>query len=229
MEAAENYHVEAAGITLSSEQQARFNELRAAHPEATAQVELKHYHTLASEGRQFDKVVSIGMAEHIGRQYLPKFFADLKKLLKPGGLGLLHCITGVFEGETNPWITKYIFPGGYIPTIQEVVQNLSRQGMVVWDMENLGRHYAMTLDRWEENFERNADWALERYGKEFVRMWRLYLRSCASNFRLGHIFVHQTLFSNGKPDRLPLTREHLYAPGSLFSEHPVGFASFPTT
>jgi cyclopropane-fatty-acyl-phospholipid synthase len=207
VEAETQYGVVPTGITLSEEQKRYFDERKMSErPDIQAKIELKHYHSLAEEGAPFDKVISIGMVEHIGKQYLPLFFADLKKLLKPGGLGLVHCITGIEEGETNPWIEKYIFPGGYIPSIQEVIHELTQHGMTIWDVENIGPHYALTLDRWADNFERNADQVTERYGEEFVRMWRFYLRSCAANFRTGHLFVHQMLVSNGAPKRLPLSR-----------------------
>lgn len=209
--------VSARGITLSTEQVAWFNARHATpgcpDPAPHAEVNLQHYHELAQQGRRFDKIVSVGMAEHVGRHRLPGYFADLRQLLQPGGLGLLHCITGTVAEPTNPWIVKYIFPGGYIPSFDEIVRELSRQELVIWDVENLGQHYALTLDHWAENFERHVDWVEARYGPEFVRMWRLYLRFSAASFRREDVYVHQVLFSNGKPRSLPLTREHLYAAG----------------
>jgi len=211
--ATQHYGVNALGITLSTEQVAWFNahHATAGCPAPDATVNLLHYHELAQRGGQFDKIVSVGMAEHVGRHHLPGYIADLRQLLRPAGLGLLHCITGTVAEPTNPWIVKYIFPGGYIPSFDEIVRELSRQELVIWDVENLGQHYALTLDHWAENFERNVSWVQARYGSEFVRMWRLYLRFSAASFRCEDVYVHQVLFSNGKPQSLPLTREHLYS------------------
>ena len=188
----------ATGITLSEEQAAWF-EARPPSSDSAAAVEIAHYHALADRGERFDKIVSVGMAEHVGRAHLPGYFADIKRLLHPGGLGLVHCITYLEEEPTNPWITKYIFPGGYIPSLAEVVRGLSRRGFVVWDVENIGPSYATTLDRWSDGFEAHIDEVAATYGEEFVRMWRLYLAYCAFSFRHEETFVHQVLFSNGKP------------------------------
>lgn len=208
--AAASRGVRTLGITLSEEQARWFEEHPPTSPQSVrAEVELQHYHALAEQNRVFDKIVSVGMAEHVGRHRLPGYIQDVGKLLRPGGLGLIHCITGTIEEPTNPWLVKYIFPGGYIPTLNEMVRELSRQELVVWDVENLGQHYALTLDRWAENFERNVEWVRARYGQEFVRMWRLYLQFSAASFRAEDVYVHQILFSRGKPKGLPLTREHL--------------------
>ena len=219
-EAAQTFGAHASGITLSREQKEWFQQHNAAGATAPRKVavELKHYHELAQQGQRFDKIVSVGMAEHVGRHQLPGYIEDVKRLLQPGGLGLLHFISSVKEEPTSPWIVKYIFPGGYIPSLSEVVSQLSRRGLVVCDVENLGAHYALTLDRWAENFERNVQWVEARYGIEFVRMWRLYLRFSAASFRFEDVYVHQILFSNGKP-KLPLTREHLYPPARDAATH----------
>jgi cyclopropane-fatty-acyl-phospholipid synthase len=209
-EAARTYGVDALGITLSEQQASYFDKTSEGETPLSARVSLEHYHALASQGATFDKIVSVGMAEHVGKNNLKRFFHDLKKMLRPGGLGLLHCITGPYEGPTNPWIKKYIFPGGYIPCFKEIAEGMAKETLFVWDVENLGPHYALTLDRWIEAFDRNEEEVEARYGMEFVRMWRLYLHSCAYTFRRGGLFVHQVLFSNGMPKDLPLTREHLY-------------------
>ena len=211
-EATQTFGVHTLGITLSHEQKEWFGQHRGGDANGqNAAVELKHYHELAGSGQRFDKIVSVGMAEHVGRHRLPGYIADVKRLLRPGGLGLLHFISGVKTEPTSPWLVKYIFPGGYIPSLSEVVGQMARQDLVICDVENLGAHYALTLDRWAENFEHNVGWVEARYGAEFVRMWRLYLNFSAASFRCEDTYVHQILFSNGKPE-LPLTREHLYPP-----------------
>ncbi len=222
--AAREFGAQALGITLSDQQVAWFKDHQSSPAAANAtsnatsnatgrgEIQLLHYHALAEQGRKFDKIVSVGMAEHVGRHRLPGYIRDVRRLLKPDGLGLIHCITSVRAEPTSAWIVKYIFPGGYIPAFGEIMREMMRQDLVIWDVENIGPHYALTLDHWAENFERNVEWVEARYGAEFVRMWRLYLRFSAASFRREDIYVHQILFSKNKIDTLPLTREHLITP-----------------
>ena len=212
--AAREYDGEGLGITLSEEQLSWFDEHLAPELRSRAMVKLQHYHDLAEQverGRKpFDRVVSVGMAEHVGRHNLPTYIHDLKKLLKPGGTGVLHLITNVKEEPTSAWIVKYIFPGGYIPSLAEIAGEMAKHDLVIYDVENLGQHYALTLDRWSENFERHTEWVAARYGAEFVRMWRLYLQFSAASFREEDIYLHQIVFTHGKPATYPLTRDFLY-------------------
>ena len=202
--------VAALGITLSEEQKKWFDERTRPSLEGRAEIRLQHYHELAASGQKFDRLVTVGMAEHVGRAHLPAYIADLKTLLKPGGIGVLHCITAIAEEPTSAWLVKYIFPGGYLPSLSELVRELSAHDLVVYDVENLGQHYALTLDKWSENYEQSVAWVRERYGEEFVRMWRLYLQFSAASFREEDIYVHQIVFSNGKAPAYPLTREWMY-------------------
>ncbi len=211
-QAARDSDVQALGITLSEEQKKWFDERTRPSLKGRAEVRLQHYHDLAQSGQKFDRLVSVGMAEHVGRANLPAYIEDLRMLLKSGGIGVLHCITSVAEEPTSAWLVKYIFPGGYIPSFAEIVRELSRQELVVYDIENLGQHYALTLDKWSEGFERNVKWVRDRYGEEFVRMWSLYLQFAAASFREEDIYVHQIIFSNGKATDYPLTREWMYSP-----------------
>lgn len=123
---------------------------------------------------------------------------------------LLHTITHTKEGPVNSCIEKHIFPGGYFPSLREVIWLLPDYNFHVIDVESLRLHYAMTLERWAEGFEKNVDKVREMYGDGFVRMWRLYLRSCAAAFRVSGQNVHQILFSKGVNNDLTLTRRHLY-------------------
>lgn len=168
------------------------------------------YRVLGGSGRTFDKISSIGMFEHVGQANYPHFMLALQKLLKKGGLTLLHTITHLKEGPVNSWIEKHIFPGGYIPSLREIIGLLPDYDFHVIDVESLRLHYAMTLERWAENYEKHADKVREMYGDRFVRMWRLYLRSCAASFRVSGLNVHQILFSKGLNNDLTLTRRHLY-------------------
>ncbi|OPX86382.1 MAG: Cyclopropane-fatty-acyl-phospholipid synthase [Pelotomaculum sp. PtaB.Bin013] len=209
--AAQFYGAKAVGITLSREQyqetQRRITELGL---KDQVEVELMDYRELDGKGLAFDKIASVGMFEHVGQANYPQFMMTLKKLLKEGGLALLHTITHTKEGPVNRWIKKYIFPGGYIPSLREVISLLPDYNLHVLDIESLRMHYAMTLERWAEGFEKHTDKIRDMYDERFVRMWRLYLRSCASSFRVSGLNVHQILLSNGLNNNLPLTREFLY-------------------
>ncbi len=206
--AARDKGAKALGITLSQEQLEWFQAHRPELPDgASAEMELLHYQTLVERGERFDKIVSVGMAEHVGRHNLPGYIAALKKLLKPGGVGLLHCITGIVEEPTSAWLVKYIFPGGYIPGISEIVRELTREDLIIWDVENIGPNYPLTLDKWAENFEREVNWVEAKYGAEFVRMWRLYLQFSAASLRVEDVYVHQIVFTNGRPTDLPFARD----------------------
>jgi len=124
---------------------------------------------------------------------------------------MLHTITGVKENPVNSWIEKYIFPGGYIPPLRETVWLLPEYDFHPLHIESLRMHYAMTLEKWYENFYKHVDVIEKKFGRRFVRMWGLYLRSCAASFRVSGLNVHQLLFSKGLNNNLPLTLEHVYA------------------
>jgi cyclopropane-fatty-acyl-phospholipid synthase len=173
-----------------------------------------------SEGltREFDKVVSIGCLEHAGRGQLREVIRSHAKLLKKGGLGLIHFIGHVGHRDTDYFIRKYVFPGGWIPSLADTLVEMERAGLEVLDVENLRRHYAITLDHWAERFDRNWDRirALDpkRFNERFRRIWRVYLYGCAEMFRSPtsptHLF--QIVFSKGNVSRTsyPMTRDFLY-------------------
>lgn len=213
MKAATHYHATATGITLSREQYEGANAaIKERGLQDTVNVRPADYGAIFHEGGQFDKIVCIGMIEHVGKSNLAEFFQNLEKLLKPGGLALLHLITGLKEEPINCWLDKYIFPGGYIPTLPETIAHLAARNFRVWDIENLAPHYRLTLDHWSERFEQVVPQVLETFDERFVRMWRLYLRTSSAAFREGAVEVHQILVSRGQPTDLPLTREDIYAP-----------------
>jgi cyclopropane-fatty-acyl-phospholipid synthase len=159
---------------------------------------------------QFDKFVSIGMFEHVGKAFIPLFMHKVSQLLKKGGMGLLHTIGKNTESPSDPWIMKYIFPGGYIPKLAEIVREMGRSGFPIMDVENLRFHYGHTLDRWADNYEKNVEKVRCMFDESFVRMWRLYLHACSAGFKYGSSRLYQILFSNGLNNELPLTRKHLY-------------------
>ena len=212
--AADQFNVNATGITLSEEQHSGANWAIEEHGlRDTAEVRLADYDAMLEEGKQFDKIVSIGMIEHVGKENLAGFFQTVEKLLKPGGLALLHLITNVEEGPINQWVGKHIFPGGYIPTLPEIIAHLAARDFRIWDVENLAPHYRMTLNHWSARFERVVPKVLDQFDERFVRMWRLYLRASSAAFREGAVEAHQILVSRGQPADLPLTRDDIYAKG----------------
>ncbi|MBI4175539.1 class I SAM-dependent methyltransferase [Candidatus Berkelbacteria bacterium] len=230
LQAAKEYGVTAHGITMSEEQRKATQErINIAKLNDQVTVELIDYRELAARqkktGAVYDTIVSVGMFEHVGRPNLPVFLDAIKTILKPGGLMLLHFITQLMEGRGGSFTLKYIFPGGYIPSVRETVALLPDRNFRLLDVENLRLHYAMTLDRWADNFEDRLDEVRtmfadrERLGKrwggaveaeKFIRMWRLYLQGAAAGFRGGNLELHQFLFSNGANNNLPLTREAWY-------------------
>jgi cyclopropane-fatty-acyl-phospholipid synthase len=211
MRAAEHFGAKATGITLSSEQYAKASALIETRGlQGRANVRLMDYGTLVGQD-QFDKIVSIGMIEHVGKGNLAAFTSDVETLLKPGGLALLHLVTVVKEGPINSWIEKHIFPGAYVPTLFELLRHLTLCDFRVWDVENLAPHYRITLDHWSERFEQCVPLVRKRFGERFVRMWRLYLRASSAAFREGALEVHQILVSRGQQRVLPLTRADIYS------------------
>ncbi|ABD68576.1 Cyclopropane-fatty-acyl-phospholipid synthase [Rhodoferax ferrireducens T118] len=167
---------------------------------------------------QYDKVVSIGVLEHAGRDQLAAVIQAHADFLKPGGLGLLHFIGHVGPRETDLFIRKHVFPGGWIPGLSEVVVEMERCGLEVLDIENLRRHYALTLDEWARRFE--AQWETiraldpQRFDERFYRVWRTYLIGCAEMFRSpgGYTHLFQIVFSKGNvtPASFPMSRAYLY-------------------
>ncbi len=212
--AAREYGTKATGITLSEEQYRKtLGKIEELGLEGQVEVKLMDYRILARSRRTFDKIASVGMLEHVGQANYPHFMLAVQKLLKEGGLALLHTITHTKEGPVNSWIEKHIFPGGYIPSLREIIWLLPDYNFHVIHLESLRLHYAITLERWAEGYEKHADKVKKMYGERFVRMWRLYLRSCAASFRVSGLNVHQILFSKGLNNNLPLTLRHLYEKG----------------
>jgi cyclopropane-fatty-acyl-phospholipid synthase len=170
---------------------------------------------------QYDKLASIGVLEHAGRDQLPAAIAAHARALKPRGIGVLHFIGHTGPMDTGLFIRKYIFPGGWIPALSDVIREMDRCGLEVLDVENLRRHYALTLDVWAERFE--ARWEAiraldpQRFDERFRRIWRTYLVGCAELFRTPKPDTHlfQIVFSKGgavTPEHYPMTRAFLYRP-----------------
>lgn len=211
MEAARTYQVHAVGITLSHEQYEEASaRIKKAGLEKMAEVRLMNYLDLDSKTERFDKIISIGMFEHVGQKYLPLYMEKVSSLLKEGGLFLLHSIMGLREKQTNNWLNTYIFPGGYVPTVRETADLFPDFGFYLLHMESLRRHYARTLTCWYEQFKKNESRLPANYDESFRRMWRLYLAGCAAAFRMGILDVAQFLVSKGTNDDLPMTYDYIY-------------------
>ena len=169
---------------------------------------------------QYDKLLSIGTLEHAGRDQLPEVIRAHANALKPGGLGVIHFIGHVGSLDTEFYIRKYIFPGGWIPSLAEAIAAMDANGLEVLDIENLRRHYALTLDAWAERFDANWDaiQALDpvRFNERHRRIWRTYLWSCAEMFRSRtsptHLF--QVTVSKGNATSYPMSRSFLHQPNS---------------
>jgi cyclopropane-fatty-acyl-phospholipid synthase len=213
---AENTGANVTGVTLSTEQHRVSNErARERRIDRHARFELKDYRLL---DRKFDRIVSVGMFEHVGAARYDEFFGHAARLLKPDGVMLLHAI-GRFgpPATTNPWIAKYIFPGGYIPALSEVMQAIERTDLFVTDVEILRLHYAETLKAWRNRFRARWDDAARIYDERFCRMWEFYLAGSEAAFRSGGMMVFQIQIARNQL-ALPLTRDYIFATEEDFRE-----------
>ena len=207
MNAAKKYGVHGCGITLSEEQYKEFNKrIAEEHLEHLLTVELMDYRDLPAYKKKFDRVVSVGMVEHVGRDNYQLFMDCVNKVMEPGGMFLLHFISVLKEHPGDPWIKKYIFPGGMVPSLREMLSCAAETGFHTLDVENLRLHYNRTLLNWEKNFREHTEEVRGMFDERFVRMWDLYLSSCAATFHNGIIDLHQVLFTKGINNDVPIVR-----------------------
>jgi cyclopropane-fatty-acyl-phospholipid synthase len=195
------------GVTLSEEQFAVATE-RARQTGLVDRVEfrLQDYRDV---GETFDRIVSVGMFEHVGANRYDEFFTKVRGLLKDDGVMLLHSIgRNSIPGVTNPWIRKYIFPGGYIPSLSEVLPAIERAGLYVTDVEILRLHYANTLRAWRERFMARRDEAAKLYDERLCRMWEFYLAGSETAFRVDGHMVFQIQLAK-RQENVPLTRDYI--------------------
>lgn len=207
--AAKEYGLKVTGVTLSEEQY-KFvqKKIYDNNLQDVAEVKLEDYRELGDQ--QWDYITSVGMFEHVGKENLGQYFADVAKYLKKDGVALIHGITRQQGGANNAWINRYIFPGGYVPGLGENVQHIVENGMQIDDMEMLRRHYQRTLEIWDKNFNKQRDVIQKKMGERFTRMWDLYLQACAASFESGNIDVIQYLLSKGASGKnLPMTRDYM--------------------
>lgn len=207
IEAAKKYGINGVGITLSLEQHKKFSERIAEEGlEGQLTAELMDYRDLPKYGKTFDRIVSVGMVEHVGRDNYDLFLSCADKVLNPKGLFLLHYISALEEHPGDPWIKKYIFPGGMIPSLREMISLAASHRFYVIDVESLRRHYTKTLLCWDKGFREHLDEVREMFDDEFIRMWDLYLCSCAATFHNGIIDLSQILMTKGVNNDLPMTK-----------------------
>ena len=195
------------GVTLSEEQfTVAKNRAREAGLADRVDFRLQDYRDV---GETFDRIVSVGMFEHVGVNHYDEFFAKARGLLKDDGVMLLHSIgRNSVPGVTNPWIRKHIFPGGYIPSLSEVLPAVERAGLFVTDIEILRLHYADTLRAWRERFMARRDEAAKLYDERFCRMWEFYLAGSETSFRVdGHMVMQLQLAR--RQESVPLTRDYI--------------------
>lgn len=207
IQAARKYKVKGTGITLSEEQYKEFKKrIEMEGLEEYLTVKRMDYRDLPGSGQEFDRVVSVGMVEHVGRDNYQAFIDCINQVLKPGGVFLLHFISGLKEYPGDPWIKKYIFPGGMAPSLREMISCLSEDNFHTLDVENLRLHYNKTLRCWEKNYKEHLDEIKKMFDEKFVRMWELYLCSCAATFHNGIIDLHQILATKGVNNGLSMVR-----------------------
>ncbi|KRS11421.1 cyclopropane-fatty-acyl-phospholipid synthase [Roseovarius atlanticus] len=206
---ARDYGVTVVGVTLSEEQHALATR-RAAEAGLSDKVQFHLMDYRAVTGT-FDRIVSVGMFEHVGVPHYREYFRTVHDLLAEDGVALIHTIGHTDPpGTTNPWILKYIFPGGYCPALSEATRAIEVNDLHSCDIEVWRLHYAETLCHWYDRFMANIDRARELYDDRFCRMWRYYLLACEATFRYNSQVVFQFQLSR-RQDAVPLTRDYLYS------------------
>ena len=199
---------EVVGITLS-ENQLEYAKKKAKEMNLENQVEfrLADYRQL---NEKFDRVVSVGMFEHVGRNFYKKYFNKVYDFLNEDGVALIHTIGSVNPPRPpQPWITKYIFPGGYTPSLSEVSAPIEKSGLILSDIEVLRTHYQHTLRNWKDRFMSKKEHVLEMFDEKFFRMWEFYLAGCEMAFKWGDQVVFQLQLTK-KLKATPITRDYIY-------------------
>lgn len=203
--AARHYGVHATGVTPAAEQ-ARHIEAEAARQGLGDRV-----HVILGDWRQvhgrFDRIISVGMFEHVGLEQYAQFFHQWRELLAEGGLSILHTIGRMSPQCVDPWIDKYIFPGGYMPTLAQIAGTVAEADLRILDVENLHQHYAKTLAHWSARFAAVRDQVASMYDETFARKWWLYLQGSEAAFRWGELQLWQVVLARDAQAPWPLNRE----------------------
>jgi len=209
MHLARNHQAQVTGINLS-EEQVKVARERAKAENLSCEFRIQDYRNVAE---RFDRIVSVGMFEHVGKSFYNTFFRKCYDILADDGVMLLHTV-GRWDKPsiTNPWIWKYIFPGGYAPTLSEITPVIERSKFIIADVEVLRLHYAETLKHWRERFLAHRDEALRIFDERFARMWEFYLAGFEPCFRYGGLEVFQIQLIK-RLDATPITRDYMYRRG----------------
>lgn len=212
--AARHYGISGVGVTLSKEQAEESNRrIKNAGLQERIHVEHADYRDLPGQGRVFDKVVSVGCLEHIGKPNHDLFFSIARQSLKPGGTFVLHTIGKLQPGPSFAFGNKHVFPGVYTATLMEISQCLAKLGMRIQDVENMRLHYSYTAQRWLDAFEAHVDEIRAMYNEQLVRLFRIYLSHGVAFMRYGDNELYQVIITPGIDNERPLTRDYLYARG----------------
>tara|TARA_Y100000817_G_scaffold248939_1_gene201161 strand:- start:137 stop:1324 length:1188 start_codon:yes stop_codon:yes gene_type:complete len=208
IEIAKKSQCEVLGITLSENQLEYSNKkVKELNLENQVSYKLMDYREL---DEKFDKIVSVGMFEHVGRKFYNTYFKKVSNLLKKDGIALIHTIGSIDSPrDPHPWISKYIFPGGYTPSLSEIVPSIEKSGLIISDVEVLRMHYSHTLRNWKERFLGKKEEVLAMFDEKFFRMWEFYLTSCEMAFKWGDQVVFQFQLSK-ELTSVPNTRDYIY-------------------
>ena len=208
LEIAKQSKCEVLGITLSENQlEYSRNKAKELNLENQVRFELVDYRKL---NEKFDRVVSVGMLEHVGKKFYNKYFNSVSKFLNEDGVALIHTIGSVMTPrDPHPWISKYIFPGGYTPSLSELAKPIEKSNLIIADMEVLRMHYAHTLRNWKSRFLGKKEEVLKMFDERFFRMWEFYLAGCEMAFKWGDQVVFQFQLSK-KLLSTPNTRDYIY-------------------
>ena len=208
IEIAKKSKCEVLGITLSKNQlEYSTKKVKELNLENQVSFKLMDYREI---NEKFDRVVSVGMFEHVGRKFYNKYFNKVADLLNENGVALIHTIGSVCTPrDPHPWITKYIFPGGYTPSLSEIARPIENSGLLITDMEVLRMHYSHTLRHWKERFLGKKEEVLSMFDEKFFRMWEFYLAGCEMAFKWGDQVVFQFQLSK-KFSSTPNTRDYIY-------------------
>ena len=199
---------EVVGITLS-ENQLKYAKQKAKEMNLENQVEFR-FADYRQINEKFDRVVSVGMFEHVGRKFYKKYFNKVFDFLNEDGIALIHTIGSINPPRgPQPWITKYIFPGGYTPSLSEVSLPIEKSGLIISDLEVLRNHYALTLRNWKDRFVDKKERVLEMFDEKFFRMWEFYLVGCEMAFKWSDQVVFQFQLTK-KLKATPITRDYIY-------------------
>ena len=208
IEIAKKSQCEVLGITLSENQYKHSVEkVKMNGLENQVRFKIADYRDL---NEKFDRIVSVGMFEHVGRKFYKTYFNSVSKLLNEDGVALIHTIGSINPPrDPHPWITKYIFPGGYTPSLSEVSKPIEKSGLILSDVEVWRMHYSHTLRNWKERFLSKREEVLEMFDEKFLRMWEFYLAGCEMAFKWGDQVVFQIQLIK-KHSAVPNTRDYIY-------------------